>query len=262
MKKIFYRIFIYLGSLGIDPIVFYCFIKGVFWYLKDYITLKGQKSRNRDFSCSLSYPVLTDRYQESGSASGHYFHQDFLVARRIFTNWPEKHVDIGSRVDGFVAHVAVFRKIKVFDIRPQKSNIKNIIFRQANLMHLPQNYLNYCDSLSSLHAIEHFGLGRYGDPVEYNGHIRALDNIYKILKKKGKFYLSVPIGIQRIEFNAHRIFSIKYLLGLFDKRYRINMFSYVDDNGSFHENVKIDNDLEVLLLKLHFGCGIFEMTKN
>ena len=36
----------------------------------------------------------------------------------IYAARPEKHVDVGSRVDGFVAHVASFREIEVFDVRP------------------------------------------------------------------------------------------------------------------------------------------------
>jgi len=32
-------------------------------------------------------------------------------------------VDIGSRVDGFVAHVASFREIEVFDVRPISAQI-------------------------------------------------------------------------------------------------------------------------------------------
>ena len=34
----------------------------------------------------------------------------------------KRHVDIGSRLDGFVAHVASFREIEVLDIRPLKVN--------------------------------------------------------------------------------------------------------------------------------------------
>src|ERR1700712_792104 len=66
----------------------------------------------------LIYPCLGQKSEESGTASGHYFHQDLLVARRIFERRPERHVDVGSRIDGFVAHVASFRSIEVFDIRP------------------------------------------------------------------------------------------------------------------------------------------------
>lgn len=73
-------------------------------------------------------------------------------------------------------------------------------------MELPAGMVNYCDSISSLHAIEHFGLGRYGDPIDYFGYLKALQNIAKIVKTGGTFYFSVPIGPQRIEFNAHRVF--------------------------------------------------------
>jgi len=45
-----------------------------------------------------------------------------------------KHVDIGSRVDGFVAHVASFRDVEVFDIRDLSNSIQNIKFRRFNLI--------------------------------------------------------------------------------------------------------------------------------
>ena len=38
-------------------------------------------------------------------------------------NNPLKHVDVGSRIDGFVAHLACMREVEVFDIRPQVSQI-------------------------------------------------------------------------------------------------------------------------------------------
>jgi SAM-dependent methyltransferase len=198
---------------------------------------------------------------DSGSASGHYFHQDLLVASRIFQNRPQRHVDIGSRIDGFVSHVASFREIEVFDIRPLNNIIPNIVFKQLDLMNSNFHLRNYCDSVSSLHAIEHFGLGRYGDKLDYNGHLKGLKNIYEMLKKDGKFYFSVPIGPQRIEFNAHRIFSVKYLIELIQDKYRINSFSYVNDEGdlfrdiSLHPN-KIENNFSC-----KYGCGIFELTK-
>ena len=62
-------------------------------------------------------PCLTDRFEESGAARGHYFHQDLLVAQRIFDSAPARHVDMGSRIDGFVAHVASFREPEQRDLR-------------------------------------------------------------------------------------------------------------------------------------------------
>jgi hypothetical protein len=82
-----------------------------------------------------------------------------------------------------------------------------------------------------------------------------------MLKKGGKFYFSVPIGPQRIEFNAHRIFSIIYLLKLFDGKYQVDHFSFVDDRGDLHENVPLTEANAQNNFGCVYGCGIFEMTK-
>ncbi|MGF1926313.1 MAG: DUF268 domain-containing protein, partial [Bacteroidia bacterium] len=207
-------------------------------------------------------PIITDRYDEGGTMTGHYFHQDLYVARKVFLANARKHVDIGSRADGFVAHVASFRHIELVDIRKITSKIKNIAFQQLDLMQLPSNLLNYCDSISSLHAIEHFGLGRYGDPINYNGHLRAIENIGKILCPGGTFYFSVPIGQQRIEFNAHRVFSIRYLIEILGSNFSIEEFSYVDDSGIFFENVAMTNELVNTNFGCNYGCGIFILKKQ
>jgi SAM-dependent methyltransferase len=204
---------------------------------------------------------LNERFQNSGTMKGHYFHQDLLIARKIYENKPIKHIDIGSRIDGFVAHIAVFREIEVFDIRNQENNVKNIIFKKADLMDPPYEIENYCDSISALHSIEHFGLGRYGDFIDYFGYKKGLDNIYKILKKGGKFYFSVPIGQQRVEFNAHRVFSMEYLMEEFKDKYHIDTFSYVNDRGDLFENCVLDDNEIKNNYGCIFGCGIFELTK-
>jgi hypothetical protein len=118
------------------------------------------------------------------------------------------------------------------------------------------------DSISSLHVIEHFGLGRYGDPIDVDGHIKGLDGIYKMLKYNGKFYFSTPIGPQRIEFNAHRVFSIKYLMEYFSKYYNLEAFHYVDDYGELHLNVNLDQTAYKTNLNCAYGCGIFELIKK
>ena len=90
--------------------------------------------------------------------------------------------------------------------RPQNTKSTNIVFNQADLTSLPDSLVNSCESISSLHAIEHFGLGRYGDKVDAKWHLKAIENIYQMLKPDGIFCFSVPIGKQRIEFNAHWVF--------------------------------------------------------
>lgn len=140
-------------------------IRDIPFFLKDYQDIKKQQPKsNQEFTFGKLYPCLGDRFTESGTARGHYFHQDLLVARKVFSNSPIKHVDIGSRIDGFVAHIASFRSLEVIDIRFLSNKVPNVKFIQADLMGAIEDELyDYCDSLSCLHAIEHFGLGRYGD---------------------------------------------------------------------------------------------------
>lgn len=231
------------------------------WFYYDFKTFKNQLGNNNDFTFGKWFPIFDEKHVDSGTAKGHYFHQDLLVAKKIFKNNPIKHVDIGSRIDGFVAHVAVFREIEVFDIRPLDNKINNIKFIKKDAMNNNDLHSEYTDSISSLHAIEHFGLGRYNDTIDAFGHIKGLEMIYSTLKKGGYFYFSVPIGKQRIEFNAHRVFSLLYLVKLFENKYTINSFSYVDDKGDLHVNINLTDILIKENCNCNYGCGIFELIK-
>jgi len=231
-------------------------------FVRDFFRLKKQRGLDTLFPFGPLNPITFESNDESGTMSGHYFHQDLLVARKLYHSNPQKHVDIGSRTDGFVAHVAVFREIEILDIREQTSNVKNILFRQADLMELQEDMRDYCDSISSLHAIEHFGLGRYGDPIDYQGYKKAIENITRMLKKGGTFYFSVPIGPQRIEFNAHRVFSVVYLLELLGEHFDVQSFSYVNDAGDLFEDVELSHDEVQISFGCQYGCGIFELRKR
>ncbi len=259
MIKNLYRI---LSSLGIYPKLWWVSIKAWPVYRRDLRTMKAQLQGNQEWKLAELYPVLRERFETNGDLKSHYFHEDLLTARRVFENKPQKHVDVGSRVDGFVAHVASFREIEVFDIRPQTTAVKNIRFVTADFMNIPESLTGYTDSLSSLNVLEHFGLGRYGDPIDIEGDKKGLENMRKVLKPGGKFYLSVPIGPQRIEFNAHRVFSLAYLLKLLQPHFTIDRYSFVDDEGDLHEDVGLTENQVASNYGCHFGFGILEMTKK
>lgn len=211
----------------------------------------------------INVPCLADRWRSSGEARGHYFHQDLFVAQKIFERKPTRHVDVGSRVDGFVAHVASFRSITVLDIRPAPPAVKNIEFVRQDISEIPDSLEGIADSVSCLHALEHFGLGRYGDPLNASGHVIGLRAIGRLLAPRGILYLSVPIGEQRVEFNGHRVFSIQTVLDLAEaEKLELQTFSYVDDNGEFHEDVMVGRDAGGVTPHMRYGCGIFEFTRK
>jgi hypothetical protein len=235
-------------------------------YLCDLRTLKKQMRQAHDvtFGFGKAKPCLKDKCAESGTANGHYFHQDLLVATRVHSNAPQRHIDVGSRIDGLVAHIAAFREVEAIDIRALTTAHTNIKFLQADIMApLRPDLINACDSLSCCHALEHFGLGRYGDPIRHDGHIVGLANLASMLQISGKLYFSVPIGPQRIEFNAHRVFGIDYLLKLFHELHlHLDIFSYVDDDGDLHTGVPLSASLIASNCQCTYGCGIFELTKQ
>lgn len=207
-------------------------------------------------------PCLHDYLEEGGSTKSEYFWQDLHVARMIFVENPERHLDVGSRVDGFVAHVASFREIEVLDIRPVSSKIPGIIFKQADLMNPADDIKNYCDSLSCLHALEHFGLGRYGDPIDPMGHKSGLCNMANILRPGGIFYLSIPVGVERVEFNANRVFNPSAIVAIAkDTGLRLRTFSlFTSDSGLIE--LGVTEEILTAAGENRYGLGIFTFIKD
>jgi hypothetical protein len=252
----------WLNGLGIDVYTFRRGIKGFPATINEYRQFKSLRENETGFPCNFNYPCPADRFEEGGVASGHYFHQDLLVARKIFERSPARHVDVGSRLDGFVAHVASYRGIEVLDIRPVTKKVHNITFRQFDLMNPAGNFVEYCESLSCLHTLEHLGLGRYGDPIMVDGYEVGFNTLWSMLKPGGILYLSVPIGKQRIEFNAHRVFAIRTVLNLTEEKFDLLELYYVDDDGSLHENVQLTDAAIDRSFDCWYGCGIFEFRKK
>lgn len=207
------------------------------------------------------FPIYSDYKEQAGSATGHYFHQDLLVAGYIAKSNPARHIDVGSRIDGFVAHVAAFRPIEIIDVRQLNSTgHENIRFKQMDLMDSAAVEASICDSLSCLHAIEHFGLGRYGDPVNPSGHITGFSNLLKMLKPGGTLYISFPIcDADEVHFNAHRIFRPDSVLSWqSDCKVELLSFSFVDDAGVLHKEVPLAS----VPAGTRYGCGIYTLRKH
>lgn len=255
VKNILLRFWLLSAQFGIDPRKTLRFLRGLPRYVRDLIRwrkLGGEKPR-------VLHPIVGNWSESSGSVTGHYFHQDLLVAGYIHEAKPVRHVDIGSRIDGFVTHVAAFREIEVIDIRRMEALPYRIKFLQADLMKSDPELFECCDSLSCLHAIEHFGLGRYGDPVDPDGHLRGFANLIKMLKPDGKMYISFPIGQPRVEFNAHRVFGPGDILSWHgSERLELVNFDFVDDLGRVHIRSTID---QAMRANLNYGCGIYTFKR-
>jgi|SoiMethySBSTD1v2_1073268.scaffolds.fasta_scaffold12513_8 SAM-dependent methyltransferase len=209
-------------------------------------------------------PCLHDRNAAGGATVSEYFWQDLLVAQWIYAANPRRHVDIGSRVDGFVAHVASFRQIEMFDVRPISAQVPGIVFRQADLTD-PRDTASdedgYCDSLSCLHAIEHFGLGRYGDALDPAGHERGLANMARLLAPGGRFYLSTPVGRERVEFNANRVFDPETIIRCAEANgLHLEELTVISNSGKVSRMAPSREEL-LRLARADYNLGVFVFSK-
>lgn len=256
-----YKIYWFFSSqLGIDLRRAFRSVCGLPRYVRDLF-----RFRSSYVGRLVLLPCLYDWHEEGGTTNNEYFWQDLLVARMIFEAKPERHVDVGSRVDGFVAHVASFREIEVFDMRPISTSIPGVVFKQADLM-LPITFPffkgGYCDSLSCLHALEHFGLGRYGDPIDSQGYGRGIANMAQLLKPYGRFYLSTPIGQERVEFNAHRVFDPRTIIRCAEANgLQLQELTVIGADGVIRQVQPNPNTL-LELTKSYYNLGIFLFNKR
>jgi hypothetical protein len=255
-------VFHWLRALGVNPRQTWAALRGLPATWRDYCAFRRAHTGSAAWPLRFDFPSLTDRTAESGVARGAYFHQDLLVARRVHARAPRRHLDVGSRVDGFVAHVASFREIEVLDIRPQRAAVPGLRFLQHDLQQPAGALRAAFDSVSCLHALEHFGLGRYGDPIDPEGWRGGFAHLVELVAPGGWLYFSVPIGPQRVEFNSHRVFGLATLVELARIHdLEIIGFHWVDDAGDLHSDAALTPELLASDAGCWMGCGIFEFRR-
>ena len=159
---------------------------------------------------------------------------------------------MGSSLAGFVAHLLCFREVEYVDIRPVDTNVDGLLFRQGDITALPYASESL-ESISALHVVEHIGLGRYGDPMDPNGWRKAIAELKRVLKPGGVLYFSVPVGRERVEFDAHHVFDPMTIIEAF-RPLELRQFAAVDDAGRFLPTANPET------LKGWYSCGLFEFA--
>ncbi|MDD6157369.1 MAG: DUF268 domain-containing protein [Lachnospiraceae bacterium] len=191
----------------------------------------------------------------------HYFLMDLYFSKIINERRPEMHFDIGSRVDGFIAQLlSAGRSVTLLDIRPFPIEIPNLKFVQTDATSLNEIQDNSIGSISSLHAIEHFGLGRYGDSIDPYAWEKALMSIQSKVKRGGFFYLAVPIANHdEVYFNAHRVFEPKSIINVLTEMELVS-FAYISNYRIIVPNKELTIDLITEELG-EYDCGLFCFKK-
>jgi hypothetical protein len=106
-----------------------------------------------------------------------------------------------------------------------------------------------------MHTVEHIGLGRYGDEINSDADLLAINELKRVLKENGDLYFVVPVGVPRVYFNSHRVYSYEMIMDLFSDLCLIN-FSLITDKSEFLENADSD-----VVKDQNYGCGCFHFRK-
>jgi len=160
----------------------------------------------------------------------HYFFQDVWAAQRVAELAPQRHVDVGSRVD-LVGFLTAITEVTFVDIRLLEAEVEGLSSVEGSVLEMPFADRSL-ESVSCLHVAEHIGLGRYGDPLDPNGTVKAMKELQRVVAPGGQLLFGGPVGRPQVVFNAHRIQPPSSVIGIFDELELIE-FSGTDDSGHF-----------------------------
>jgi hypothetical protein len=225
---------------------------------KEFIKFRKISEPNSRFELEWKdkYPCFNDD-TNSTPFDQHYIYHLAWAARILAEIRPEYHVDISSSIY-FSTIVSAFVPIKFYDYRPIDLHLSNLSSDFVDLVSMPFE-TGSIQSLSCMHTIEHVGLGRYGDTLDPEGDIKAINEIIRVLQPGGNLLFVVPVGKPKIMFNAHRIYSYDQILEYF-KNLELIEYSLIPSNTEYLGFIRNAN--KEMTNKCEYGCGCFWFKKR
>ncbi|MDE1941263.1 MAG: DUF268 domain-containing protein [Patescibacteria group bacterium] len=221
---------------------------------KDFVRLSRSESDRFSMSWNDRMPIYEDT--EKTPFDTHYIYHPAWAARILAKINPKEHVDISSTLH-FCSIVSAFVPTRFYDYRPADLKLSNLTSNEADLTKLPFKESSL-PSLSCMHVVEHVGLGRYGEPLDPAGDIKAMRELERVLAPKGSLLFVVPVGKPKIVFNAHRIYSYGQIVSQF-RNLKLQEFSLIPDNAL--ERGMITNASKEQSDAQSYGCGCFHFIK-
>ena len=222
-------------------------------YMRDLLRFRAMAPRIARPAFADTYPCLTD-WTPSTPFDPHYFYQGAWLAAALRKTAPPLHVDVGSSV--MMVSVLCAQVPTLFvDYRPLRARLDGLLSIAGDIKRLPVADGSVA-SISSLHVLEHIGLGRYGDPLDPLGSELAAAELARVLAPGGRLYVSVPTGRDRTYFNAHRVFSpasVRLMFGALE----LASFALVDDQGQY-----LPNAASEVAETMNYGCGMYILEKR
>ena len=139
--------------------------------------------------------------------------------------------------------------LEYMNIEYDGDRINYIDMKQAKQLSKKKGFqFDYCISFSTF---EHSGLGRYGDEIDADGDLKAMEEVRDLLPLGGQMFLAVPIGVDRVVYPMHRIYGVERAPYLFNQWHLKGIsgfwwFQFKGDFGVGHQPIFIlEKDDEV-----------------
>lgn len=227
-------------------------------YLKDYMQFKSllvQTAKRFPLRWKDRYPCLLDKVART-EFDPHYTYHPAWAARILAETKPVEHVDISSLLQ-FSTLLSAFIPVRFYDYRPASLNLNNLTSESADLLALPFSD-GSVSSVSCMHVVEHVGLGRYGDPLDPDGDLKAIAELKRVIAPGGDLLFVVPIGQAKLMYNAHRIYSYQQVMDQFPN-FTLKEFALIPDNSA--EVGLCRHATKEMADKQEYGCGCFWFEK-
>lgn len=219
-------------------------------------------SCTRGFVCSEA--TLAPRLEDATATTS--FDRDYLyhaawASRRIAAINPPFHTDLASNLY-LSAIISAFLPVRFYDYRPPDLHLSSLNVGFADLTKLPFDD-EALPSISCLSVIEHIGLGRYGDPLDPDGDIKAVEEIKRVTTRGGSILINLPLGqTPTICFNAHRIYSKEQILNMF-QGFKLIDFLFINRDCQFPAYTSTPSTEELgIYANGHYAAGCFHFIKD
>lgn len=236
----------------VDPFRFVRALGGMAWYFRDLRAYRGAQGAE-----PISLRDLQPSLHERGGShefDPHYFYLNAWAMRRVCATRPAMHFDIASQTS-FGAALSAVLPVYYLDYRPLPVHLSGLRSIAANAVQLPLRDSSV-RSISCLHVAEHIGLGRYGEPLDPRGTIKATAELTRVIAHGGELLFALPIGRPRVCFNAHRVHSAVAIREAFAD-FELLEYSGVGDDALFAESVSLDR-----FDHHEYACGMFRLRKR